>query len=124
MDRSAGRGWILPAFNSSRSVYLLISSGLERRIATPCQMFFSSSRVFLLGGRGVFQQLWRRIINGLLLGEGCVRSNRSGWIWGGETVVLGDVSHGVIWKREIWNWISEKLFVFLGEKIIVSQDYC
>lgn len=65
MDRSAGRGWILPAFNSSRSVYLLISSGLERRIATPCQMFFSSSRVFLLGGRGVFQQLWRRIINGL-----------------------------------------------------------
>lgn len=65
MDRSAGRGWILPAFNSSRSVYLLISSGLERRIATPCQMFFSSSRVFLLGERDVFQQLWRRIINGL-----------------------------------------------------------
>lgn len=39
-------------------------------------------------------------------------------------MVLGDVSHGVIWKREIWNWISEKLFVFLGGKIIVSQDYC
>lgn len=73
-----GRGWILPAFNSSRSVYLLISSGLERRIATPCQMFFS--RVFLLRGCGgdVFQQLCRRIINGFLScwgrgGWGCVR---------------------------------------------------
>lgn len=75
----------------------------------------------------MFQQLWRRIINGFFScwgrrGVGCVWSNRSDR--GGFGVVLGDVSHGAIWKREIWNWISEKLFVFLWEgKVIISQDY-
>lgn len=39
-----------------------------------------------------------------------MRSNR--WIWGGE---FFSVSHGVIWKSEIWNWISEKLFVLFGK---------
>lgn len=50
VDRSAGRGGGFCPVNSSRSVYLLISSGLEeRRKKSPLARCFS--RVFLLRGR-------------------------------------------------------------------------
>lgn len=52
-DGSIEGGGFCPRFNPSRSVYLLISSGLERRIATPCLDVFLLLESFLIwGGEG------------------------------------------------------------------------